>query len=147
MVAVSPATVAILSDQIGRVMDRVRRGLGLPAAVVPPDTPLFPGRWGGHRTARSLTLAVSRERKRAGIGRIEVNGRSRHAVWLHGLRHTVATELRAAGTDPLVVADRLGHTSVAMTDAYTSVPSASSRAAAELISARLLEAVGSEPAD
>lgn len=53
---------------------------------------------------------------------------------LYDLRHTCATLLLAAGENPKVVAERLGHASISMTlDTYSHVlPDMQDRAAAKL---------------
>ena len=57
-----------------------------------------------------------------------------HGVTLHGLRHTHATELIAAGIPVKVVSERLGHATVAMTqDKYAHVLPTMQEVAADIV--------------
>ncbi len=59
---------------------------------------------------------------------------------LHGLRHTHATSLLAAGTNPKIVQERLGHFSAAFTlDAYSTVLPGMQAEAAETAAALVLD--------
>jgi integrase len=61
-------------------------------------------------------------------------------IRLHDLRHTYATLEFAHGTNPRIVAERLGHASIAMTlDLYTHVSLDTQHTAAEAMARRLLE--------
>ena len=76
--------------------------------------------WGPQSTSRRF----ARLKKRAGV---------RSEVDLHGLRHTMITELLAAGVDPRTVMGRAGHSSEATTmTIYAKVRPAVDAAAAEL---------------
>lgn len=60
------------------------------------------------------------------------------AITLHELRHTTATLELEAGTHPLIVSQRLGHSTIAITlDRYSHVSSALQREAADALDARL----------
>lgn len=59
---------------------------------------------------------------------------SRKRVVFHTLRHTYASWLAMGGQSQLVIADRLGHRSLAMTQRYTHLMDESRRACAEAIS-------------
>ncbi len=65
----------------------------------------FPSEAGTPLSARNVARAFDILQKRAQVKRIT----------LHGLRHTHATQLLAAGVPPHVVSERLGHSSVAFT--------------------------------
>ena len=66
----------------------------------------------------------------------------RREVDLHGLRHTMITELLTAGVDPRTVMGRAGHASPTMTmSVYAKVRPASDREAAEVWATRLDQAV------
>lgn len=63
-------------------------------------------------------------------------------ISIHGLRHTHATHLLAAGVNPKIVADRLGHHSVAFTlDTYTHVLPGQQAEAAEAAAGLLRKVV------
>lgn len=66
---------------------------------------VFPQPDGSWWNPPAISLAFGRAVKRAGVPRIR----------LHDLRHTHATLLLAAGVNPKVVSERLGHSSVAFT--------------------------------
>lgn len=71
----------------------------------------------------AITLAFSRAVRRTGVTPIR----------LHDLRHTHATLLLAAGVNPKVVSERLGHSSVSFTlDTYAHVMPGMQPEAAEL---------------
>ena len=57
----------------------------------------------------------------------------------HGLRHTCATLLMAAGVHPKVVQERLGHTTIAMTMRYSHTTTRAHREASDAL-AELLDA-------
>lgn len=73
---------------------------------------LFPRDDGGWWTPPAISLAFCRAVARSGVPHIR----------LHDLRHTHATLLLAAGVNPKVVSERLGHSSVSFTlDTYAHV--------------------------
>lgn len=53
------------------------------------------------------------------IRKLEVEGAVATGLTLHGLRHTVATELRELGSDPRTIADLLGQKSTTMAEHYS----------------------------
>ena len=84
------------------------------------DTPLRPD-W--------LSARFSKLVKRAGLPSLR----------LHSLRHTHATGLLKAGTNPKIVQERLGHYSAAFTlDAYSSVVPGLQAEAAEGVAVQIL---------
>lgn len=84
---------------------------------------VFPQADGTWRNPPAISLAFRRAVKAAGVPPIR----------LHDLRHTHATLLLAAGVNPKVVSERLGHSSVAFTlDTYAHVMPGMQPEAAEL---------------
>jgi integrase len=84
---------------------------------------VFPQQDGTWWNPPAISLAFRRASERAGVPRIR----------LHDLRHTHATLLLAAGVNPKVVSERLGHSSVAFTlDTYAHVMPGMQPDAAEL---------------
>lgn len=59
-----------------------------------------------------------------------------HDVTLHTLRHTYATRLKDAGTDPFTIRDLLGHATLRMTDIYTHATPETMRRAVKLLEGR-----------
>lgn len=79
---------------------------------------------GGPLHPQSLYVALVRHAKAAAVPVIRV----------HDLRHTYATLALEAGVHPKVVADRLGHASIAITlDTYSHVVPSVASAAAEVV--------------
>lgn len=99
---------------------------------------VFPREDGAWWNPNSLTSAFTRAVKAAGLPRIR----------LHDLRHTHATLLLAAGVNPKVVSERLGHSSVAFTlDTYAHVlPGMQPEAAALFLDLVLGADLSDEPA-
>ena len=100
VIALGPSTLDMLASHVRRVnaeatSDRGRHDEGL----------LFPSEVGTPLGARNVLRAFHNVQKQAGV---------RH-IPFHGLRHTHATQLLAAGVPPHVVSERLGHASVAFT--------------------------------
>jgi integrase len=84
---------------------------------------VFPQQDGSWWNPPAISLAFRRASDRAGVPRIR----------LHDLRHTHASLLLAAGVNPKVVSERLGHSSVAFTlDSYAHVMPGMQPDAAEL---------------
>ncbi|WEK50371.1 MAG: tyrosine-type recombinase/integrase [Candidatus Kaistia colombiensis] len=54
------------------------------------------------------------------IGELEASGRVDEGLTFHGLRHSVATELREAGFDTRTIADMLGQKTTSMAEHYSS---------------------------
>jgi integrase len=69
---------------------------------------VWPGRDGGPMNEGSLGQALDRACERAGLGEM-VGERFRPAVTPHGLRHTAASIMLAAGVPLIVVSRQLGH--------------------------------------
>ncbi len=92
----------------------------------------MPGEWERHRNPASTSEMFTRrvEWAQADLGGVEVLP----TIHLHEVRHSAATILIAAGTDPKTVAERLGHESVRITlDIYTHVTKQSDDRAASLL--------------
>lgn len=89
-------------DALARWID-TRKGLGL------RNGPLFCTLDGGPLQAQYVRNLLSRLADSAGIDK---------RVHPHGLRHTFADELRAAGADVVVISKLLGHSSIAVTSRY-----------------------------
>lgn len=86
---------------------------------------------GGPQDSGSVTTALSRALKRAGLPHIRV----------HDLRHTVASVLLAKGVNPKVVQDLLGHSTVLTTlNTYRHLTESLSRSAAVAMDAMLIAA-------
>src|ERR1700722_14697947 len=90
------------TDALARWID-TRKGLGL------RNGPLFCTLDGGPLHAQYVRLLLGRLADKAGIEK---------RVHPHGLRHTFADELRAAGVDMVVISKLLGHSSIAVTSRY-----------------------------
>lgn len=87
---------------------------------------VFPNRRGGPMEASSVTSALDRALRVAGLPRIRV----------HDLRHTAASILLEAGAHPKVVQDLLRHSTVLLTlDTYSHVTDTLSTQAADMIDA------------
>jgi integrase/recombinase XerD len=89
-------------DAIARWVD-TRKGLGL------RNGPLFCTLDGGAMSDRYVRNLLHRLAARAGVEK---------RVHPHGLRHTFADELRAAGMDVVKISKLLGHSSIAVTNRY-----------------------------
>jgi site-specific recombinase XerD len=90
------------TDALARWMD-TRRDLGL------RNGPLFCTLAGGALSDRYVRNLLHRLAADAGIEK---------RVHPHGLRHTFADELRAAGVDVVTISKLLGHSSIAVTSRY-----------------------------
>ena len=130
-VAVSAITLRHLVEHRQRVEQCLSAATGHVETVRPTDL-VFSGGHGSRRTPLdgapwrpdSTTRRFRRLKERAGV-RTEID--------LHGLRHTMITELLAAGVDPRTVMGRAGHASEAMTmKVYAKVRPLRDAAAAEL---------------
>ncbi len=85
------------------------------------------------KSGSPLALTVWQRRHHAIIAATSVT-----AISLHGLRHTAATLLLAAGVNPRVVADMLGHASIATTlDVYSHPDRTQQQAAADALDAAI----------
>jgi len=85
------------------------------AETMPTDGYWFPARGGrtGHIHPGSVTDAIHDAKLRAGIHEPELTA--------HSLRHSFGTDLVDAGVDIRVIAELMGHESVATTQIYTAV--------------------------
>jgi site-specific recombinase XerD len=90
------------TDALARWID-TRKGLGL------RNGPLFCTLDGRPLHDQYVRLLLGRLAVKAGIDK---------RVHPHGLRHTFADELRAAGVDVVVISKLLGHSSIAVTSRY-----------------------------
>jgi site-specific recombinase XerD len=90
------------TDALARWID-TRKGLGL------RNGPLFCTLDGCQLHDQYVRLLLGRLAAKAGIDK---------RVHPHGLRHTFADELRAAGVDVVVISKLLGHSSIAVTSRY-----------------------------
>lgn len=90
------------TDALARWID-TRRGLGL------RNGPLFCTLDGGHLYPQYVRILLGRLAEKAGVDK---------RVHPHGLRHTFADELRAAGVDVVVISKLLGHSSISVTSRY-----------------------------
>ena len=104
--AASRRVVAITRDDLRRLdAHRARMEVALPGCPW-----MFPNARGRPRNPNAAGLAFTKLVERAGLPRLT----------LHGLRHTHATALFAAGVHPKGVQERLGHSSVQITlDRYS----------------------------
>jgi integrase len=101
-------TVTVMRDHL-EAQQKMRRQIGPGWNDQQLVFPRADGRWWN---PPAVTLAFIRAVKRAGVPRIR----------LQDLRHTHASLLLAAGVNPKVVSERLGHSSVAFTlDTYAHV--------------------------
>ena len=93
---------------------------------------MFSGGTGGQRTptdGRPWRPDTTTRR----FGRVKALAKVRPEIDLHGLRHTMITELLVAGVDPRTVMGRAGHSSEAMTmEVYAKVRPIADAAAAEM---------------
>lgn len=128
-ISLSPATAELVAEQVARLRARARfagvdypdDGFLFPDPIMPGTKPLRPDTW----TAR--------------VGDLRATYKIKGRVWLHGLRHFVATELLAAGIDLPTVAMLLGHggggkTTIAV---YGHGTTASARRATDVMAALL----------
>ncbi|MBV8161370.1 MAG: site-specific integrase, partial [Acidimicrobiia bacterium] len=129
-IAVSAITLDLLGAHRRR-LEELRASLGEPPAIEPSSF-VFSGGSGSRRhpldgkpwRPDSTTRRFAKLKERAGL-RAEID--------LHGLRHTMVTELLVAGVDPRTVMGRAGHSSPTMTmNVYAKVRPVADAAAAEL---------------
>lgn len=92
------------------------------AQTMPTDGYWFPARGGriGHINPGSVTDAIRDAKLRAGIHDDQLTA--------HSLRHSFGTDLVDAGVDIRIIADLMGHESVATTQIYTAVSAERKRA-------------------
>lgn len=138
-IAVSPITLARLAQHRSWAELNLAAAGGL--AAVSPDDYIFSGGAGSRRTPidgkpwrpDSASRRFRNLKAAAGV-RTEID--------LHGLRHTMITELLVAGVDPRTVMGRAGHASPAVTmSVYAKVRPAADQQAAQLWAERLAAAV------
>ena len=129
-IAVSALTLQKLSDHRTRVEAEMSAIAGRPVELE-PGALVFNGGLGSRRRPHdgrpwrpdSTTRRFKRLKAQAGV---------REQVDLHGLRHTMITELLGAGVEPRTVMQRAGHASEAMTMAvYGKVRPAADAVAAD----------------
>jgi integrase len=130
-IGVSSITLAYLRAHKDRLEELLSTAAGEPVEVE-PDPLVFSGGRGSRRNVLDASAwrpdSTSRRfrqlKDRAGV---------RTRVDLHGLRHTMITEMLAAGVDPRTVMGRAGHSSEATTmSVYAKVRPAIDSAAAEM---------------
>lgn len=130
-VAISDVALQLLRDHRHRVEEQLSAIAG-ESRQVPVDGLVFSGGTGPRRTPDdglpwrpdSTSRRFARIKDLAGV---------RSGIHLHGLRHTMITELLAAGVDPRTVMGRAGHSSEAMTmSVYAKVRPVADAAAAAL---------------
>lgn len=143
----APRTIAISTITLERLLAhrtwvelRLSTAAGHPVTVGPEDY-VFSGGDGSRRTPldREPWRPDSASRR---FRRIKAIAGVRREIDLHGLRHTMITELLTAGVDPRTVMGRAGHASPTMTmSVYAKVRPASDRKAAEVWATRLAQAM------
>jgi integrase len=130
-IAVSAFTLARLLEHRDRVEQRMSLVTESPSAVDPGDL-VFSGGEGSRRTlldGKPWRPESTSRRFRL----LKAAAQVRPEVDLHGLRHTMITELLAVGVDPRTVMGRAGHRSEATTmSVYAKVRPAVDAAAAEM---------------
>jgi integrase len=130
-VAVSRFTLDRLSAHRRYVETRMSLVAGRPVAVDESDL-VFSGGTGARRTPTDgLPWRPDSTSRR--FAHVKAAAGVRPDISLHGLRHTMITELLAAGVDPRTVMGRAGHSSEAMTmQVYAKVRPTADAAAAEM---------------
>lgn len=137
-IAMSSVTLELLLEHRRRCEDRLTAAADQPTSV-DADAFVFSGGEGSRRTLvdgrpwrpDSATRRFKRAKRRAGV---------RDGITLHGMRHTMITEMLGAGVDPRTVMGRAGHASEATTmQIYAKVRPAIDAAAAELWGRMLAE--------
>ena len=76
---------------------------------IPPTAPLFCSKYGSPLTTAYVRRVLPDLARKAGI---------LHRVHAHGLRHTMAAQLRSEGVDIAIISRQLGHRSISTTAAY-----------------------------
>jgi integrase len=104
------ARIVPMHDRVHDVLTAMPRGL--------PNTPVF----GPQRHEKAMETAA----KKAGLERFR----------LHDLRHSFASNLLAAGADPVAVRDILGHASLTTTNVYSHSTMARMKKAVGLLQSR-----------
>ena len=130
-VAVSAVTIELLAGHRRRVEEALSAAAGYPVAVEPSEL-VFSGGVGSRRhPLDGLPWRPDSTTRR--FRRIKDLACVRGDINLHGLRHTMVTELLAAGVDPRTVMGRAGHSSETMTmKVYAKVRPLRDAAAADL---------------
>lgn len=128
---------AVMTDEVAAALAALPRGAGTDL--------VFPTRGGGmmaavskafFRAVEALGLNDAGEaitRADGTVERAKIRDARRRVVF-HTLRHTYASWLAKGGQGQMIIADRLGHRSLAMTARYTHLMDESRRASAECIS-------------
>jgi integrase len=130
-IAVSSMTLTHLAEHRTRVEAVLTQLVGTSTKVGPRDL-VFSGGVGSRRhPGDGLPWRPDSTTRRFKV--LKQNAGVRAEIDLHGLRHTMVTELLAAGVDPRTVMGRAGHSSEAMTmTVYAKVRPAIDAAAAEM---------------
>lgn len=134
-VALPDQVMALFVDEWrARAANDAKRAQGwpMPAGEHPGlDALIFANRAGGPRIQNNVRRAFLEALHEAGLPRMKI----------HELRHTSATLLLAAGENPKVVQERLGHSKVGITlDIYSHVPREVDRRAADKLGGLLTAA-------
>lgn len=101
VIALGPATMELLAAHQQRMTSEAAAA----GSAWRDEGLMFPSEVGTPLGARNVQRTFDIIQKRAGVRRIP----------FHGMRHTHATQLLAAGVPPHVVSERLGHASVSFT--------------------------------
>jgi integrase len=125
-IAIDPATSLALAVHRGRMEQRAE----LCELEISDESFIFSDDPDGARPWHpdSMSSFVNRLRTELGITETHL---------LNGARHHAATELLAAGVDPVTVAGRLGHSPKMTLDTYAAARPAPDQAAADLLGALL----------
>ena len=130
-IAISAISISHLRELRDRVERRMTEAAGAPMKVDNDDL-VFSGGEGSRRTLLDGQLWKPTSTSRR-FARLKDLANVRPEIDLHGLRHTMITELLAVGVDPRTVMGRAGHRSEATTmGIYAKVRPAVDAAAAEM---------------